>query len=342
MRSIYITRHGGPEVLELRSAPDPAPGAGQVRVRVKAAGVNFADIMMRMGLYPGAPKAPFVPGYEAAGVIDAVGPGLPRGISLKEGDRVVVPCNYGGYADTLVAAATGVFPIPAGKSFEEAAALTVNYLTAYLALIEQGNLQEGRRVLIHGAAGGVGIAAAQISKIYGATVFGTASASKHDAARREGVDHPIDYRAEDFEAVIKKATGGRGVHIALDPIGGAHFAKSYRSLAVGGKLIVYGFSAAAPGRSRRALALLWHWLRTPSFSPFDMMTSNRGVIGLHLGRMTGETELLKAALIKLVGWWTEGRIRPVVGATFPIEEAAKAHAFIQDRGNTGKVVLTFP
>jgi NADPH:quinone reductase-like Zn-dependent oxidoreductase len=297
---------------------------------------------MRMGMYPGAPAVPFVPGYEAAGVVDAVGPGLPRGLALKEGDRVVVPCDYGGYSDTLIAKATDVFPIPAGKSFEEAAALTVNYLTAYLALVEQGNIQEGRRVLIHGAAGGVGIAAAQISKIYGAEVFGTASASKHAAARKEGVDHPIDYRTEDFEEVVKRLTGGRGVHIALDPIGGAHFAKSYRSLAIGGKLIVYGFSAGATGKSRRALSLLWHWLRTPSFSPFDMMTQNRGVIGLHLGRMTGETEVLKAAMIRLAGWWTEGRIRPVVGATFPFEEAAKAHAFIQDRGNTGKVVLVIP
>ncbi len=334
-------RHGGPEVLELRSAPDPEPGAGQLRVRVKAAGINFADVMMRMGLYPGAPAVPFVPGYEAAGVVDAVGPGMPRGVTLKEGDRVVVPCNYGGYADTLIAKATAVFRIPEGKSFEEAAALTVNYLTAYLALIEQGNLKEGRRVLIHGVAGGVGIAATQISKIYGATIFGTASAAKHEAVRREGVDHPIDCRAEDFEAVVRKITGGRGVHIALDPIGGAHFAKSYRSLAVGGKLIIYGFSAAAPGKSRQMMSLLWHWLRTPSFSAFDMMAQNRGVIGLHLGRMTDEVEVLRAGLEKIVGWWTQGRIRPVVGASFPAEEAGKAHAFIQERGNTGKVVLTF-
>ncbi len=341
MKAIYITRNGGPEVLELRSSPDPEPGAGQIRVRVKACGVNFADMMMRMGLYPGAPALPFVPGYEAAGVVDAVGPDLPRGVALKAGDRVVVPCNFGGYSDTLLAKATDVFPIPEGKSFEEAAALTVNYLTAYLALVEQGHLKEGRKVLIHGAAGGVGIAAAQISKIYGAEVFGTASASKHAAARKEGVDHPIDYRTEDFEAVVKKITGGRGVDIVLDPVGGNNFARSYRCLAVGGKLIAYGFSAAAPGKSRQLLSLLWHWLRTPSFSPLDMMTSNRGVIGLHLGRMTGETEALKAAMTVLVGWWTEGRIRPVVGAVYRAEEAGKAHAFIQDRGNTGKVVLTF-
>lgn len=342
MKAIYITRHGGPEVLELRSSPDPEPGAGQVRVRVKAAGINFADIMMRMGMYPGAPAVPFVPGYEAAGIVDAVGPGLPRGVTVKEGDRVIAPTNFGGYCDTLLAKATDVFPIPAGKSFEEGAALTVNYLTAYLALVEQGNIQEGRRVLIHGAAGGVGIAAAQISKIYGAEVFGTASASKHAAVRKEGVDHPIDYRTQDFESVVKKLTKGRGVHIALDPVGGVNFAKSYRSLAIGGKLIVYGFSAAAPGKSRQLMSLLWHWLRTPSFSPLDMMNKNRGVIGLHLGRMTEETEVFKAALLKLTGWWAEGRIRPVVGAVYPAEKAGEAHAFIQDRGNTGKVVLTFP
>lgn len=342
MKAIHITRHGGPEVLELRSSPDPEPGAGHVRVRVKAAGVNFADIMMRMGLYPGAPAAPFVPGYEAAGVVDAVGPGLPRGAALKAGDRVVVPTNFGGYADTVLAKASEVFPIPEGKSFEEAAALTVNYLTAYMALVEQGHLREGRKVLVHGAAGGVGIAAAQIAKIHGAEVFGTASAAKHAAARKEGVDHPIDYRTEDFEAVVKKATGGRGVDVVLDPIGGAHFSRSYRCLAPGGKLIVYGFSAGAPGKTRRLLSLLWHWLRTPSFSPLEMMTSNRGVIGLHLGRMTGETEALKEAMVQLVKWWTEGRIRPVVGAVYPAERAAEAHAFIQDRGNTGKVVLTFP
>lgn len=339
MRSIYIMRLGGPEVLELHQSPDPEPGAGQVRVRVKAAGINFADILMRMGLYPGAPKPPFVPGYEAAGVIDAVGAGVTG--PVKEGDRVVVPTNFGGYADTLLADARDVFPMPPGKSFEEGAALAVNYLTAYEALIEQGHLQEGRRVLIHGAGGGVGIAATQVAKIFNAEIFGTASAGKHEALRKEGVHHVIDYRSEDFEEVVRKRTGGRGVHIALDPVGGVSFAKSYRSLAVGGKLILYGFSAAASGAKRNWLNLAWQFLRTPRFSPFDLMTSNRGVIGLHLGRMTNEKELLKTAMTRLAAWWAEGRIRPVIGGSFPAENAAKAHAFIQDRANTGKVILTF-
>ncbi|MEK7858547.1 MAG: zinc-binding dehydrogenase [Elusimicrobiota bacterium] len=339
MKSVFITRQGGPEVLESRESPDPDPAEGQVRVRVKAAGVNFADILMRMGLYPGAPKTPFVPGYEAAGVIDRLGPGV---MSAKEGDQVVVPTDFGGYTDTLVVPAFQVFPIPPGKSFNAAAALTVNYLTAYEALIEQGNLRKsGGRILVHGAAGGVGIAAAQIAKIYGAEVFGTASASKHEFLRKQGVAHPIDYRKEDFERVIKEKTKGRGVHVAMDPIGGKSFAKSYRSLAASGKLIVYGFSAAATGPERSWLNLAWQYLRTPRFSPFDMMGDNRGVIGLHLGRMTAERELLTTALRQLVAWWGEGKLEPVVGAAFPAAMAHKAHEYIQGRENIGKVVLTF-
>jgi NADPH:quinone reductase-like Zn-dependent oxidoreductase len=337
MRQVVITRLGGPEVLQVRESPDPAPGRGQVRVRVRAAGVNFADTLMRMGLYPGAPKAPFTPGYEACGVVDETGPDAD---GWKPGDRVIVPTNFGGYADTLVVPAAQLFRLPEGKSFEEGAALTVNYLTAYEALVEQGHLRSRGRVLVHGAAGGVGVAAAQVAKVFGATVFGTASASKHDFCRKHGVDRPIDYRSEDFETVIRRETGGHGVHVALDPIGGHSFRKSYRCLAPTGKLICYGFSAAAPGTRRRWLSVLWHYLRTPSFSPLALMTENRGVVGLHLGRLTGEAELLGAAMKELLDWWQAGKLSPVVGATFPLELAAKAHEYLQGRGSVGKVVLT--
>lgn len=337
MKQAVITRLGGPDVLELRESPDPAPGRGQVRVRVRAVGVNFADTLMRMGLYPGAPKAPFTPGYEACGVVDALGP---ESGGWREGDRVIVPTNFGGYTDTLVAPAGQLFRLPEGRSFEEGAALTVNYLTAYEALVEQGHLRQGGRVLVHGAAGGVGVAAAQVAKIFGATVFGTASASKHDFCRKHGVDRPIDYRSEDFETVIRKETSGAGVHVALDPIGGHSFRKSYRSLAPTGKLVCYGFSAAAPGTHRRWLSVLWHYLRTPSFSPLALMTENRGVVGLHLGRLTGETELLSAAMKQLLAWWEQGKLAPVVGATFPLEHAGKAHEYLQSRGSIGKIVLT--
>jgi synaptic vesicle membrane protein VAT-1 len=335
VKTVQITAQGGPDVLQVRESPDPTPGEGQIRVRVKASGINFADILMRMGLYPGAPPVPFAPGYEACGEIDELGPNV---MSWKKGDKVVIPTNFGGYADTLIAKADEVFRVPAGKSCEAGAALTVNYLTAYAALVDQGHLQKGQRVLIHGAAGGVGIAAVQIAKIFGAEIYGTASASKHEVLKKEGV-HCIDYRAEDFEKVVRAKTKGQGVHVALDPVGGASFSKSYRSLAKGGKLILYGFSAAAPGEKRSMLRVGWEWLRTPSFSAFDLMMDNRGVVGLHLGRMTDQKEPLTRAMRQLVEWWEQGKIEPMVGASFPAALASKAHEYIQSRQNVGKVVL---
>ncbi|MBI3552625.1 MAG: zinc-binding dehydrogenase [Elusimicrobia bacterium] len=337
MKSVYITAHGGPEVLDLRESPDPTPGAGQIRVRVKAVGINFADILMRMGLYPGAPPPPFVPGYEAAGVVDLAGPGV---INPRAGERVVVPTNFGGYADTLIANAAEVFRIPDGKTFEAGAALAVNYMTAYLALVEQGHLQKGNKVLIHSVGGGVGIAATQIAKIYEAEIFGTASSSKHDFLKRQGVHHCIDYRSQNFEKEVMKLTSGAGVHLALDPVGGSSFSRSYRCLAKTGKLIMYGFSAASTGPERKLLNTAWQWLRSPSFSPFDLMMNNKGVIGLHLGRMTEQKEVFATAMTQLALWWDRGKIEPVVGATFPLQLAGKAHDFIQSRQNIGKVVLT--
>ena len=337
MKHVEIAAHGGPDALVLRERPDPKPGPGEVRVRVKAVGVNFADILMRMGLYPGAPKPPFTPGYEAAGVVEECGPGV---MAWRPGERVVVPTDYGGYSDALVAPAGEIFRIPDGKTFEAAAALTVNYLTAYEALVVQGNLQEGQRVLVHGAAGGVGIAALQVCRIYGAQVFGTASASKHELARAQGCSRPIDYRKEDFEKVIARELKGKGVHLALDPVGGASFKKSYRCLAKGGKLVCYGMSSVAGGPTRSLLRVAWELWRTPKFKPVDLMTDNKGVVGLHLGRMTDQKEHLAASMRRLIEWWEQGKLEPVVGQTFPLEHAGRAHAYIQGRQNVGKVVLT--
>jgi NADPH:quinone reductase-like Zn-dependent oxidoreductase len=337
MIAVQITAHGGPEVLVAKDLPDPAPGAGQVRVQVKAVGVNFADILMRMGLYPGAPSLPFTPGYKAAGVVEACGGGV---TVWRPGDRVIAPTNFGGYASRIVARADELFRLPDGKSFEAAAALTVNYMTAYLAMVEQGNLREGQRVLVHGAAGGVGIAAVQIARILGAEIYGTASSSKHEILKAQGVKRAIDYRREDFEDVVLRETRGQGVHLALDPVGGSSFTKSYRSLARGGKLVLYGMSSMASGRRRNLLRVLWEYLRTPRFSSIDLMTSNKGVIGLHLGRITDQRERLAGAMRELVGWWEQGKLEPMVGATFPLELAGRAHEFIQQRQNIGKVVLT--
>jgi NADPH:quinone reductase-like Zn-dependent oxidoreductase len=193
---------------------------------------------------------------------------------------------------------------------------------------------------VHGAAGGVGLAAVQLCRIHGAEVIGTASVSKHAALRAAGVAHAIDYRTGDFEAETLRVTGGRGVDIVLDPIGGENLRKSYRVLAPLGRLVAFGFSAAARGTSRNVTAAMWQFLRMPRFSPLRLMDDNRAVMGVNLGHLWGEAALLRAQLERLLEYYRAGTIRPTVGRTFPLAEAAAAHAFIQNRQNVGKVVLT--
>ena len=202
MRQVFITRHGAPEVLEVRETTDPEPGEGHVRIRVCAAGVNFADILARLGLYPDAPKPPVVIGYEVAGYIDAVGPGVAH---RHEGSRVMALTRFGGYADRVVVPAAFTFPVPARLSEAEAAAVPVNYLTALLALYRMANISAGETVLIHGAAGGVGVAATQLARLRRAIIIGTASANKHEALRTFGVDHAIDYRDTDVAAEVRRS-----------------------------------------------------------------------------------------------------------------------------------------
>jgi NADPH:quinone reductase-like Zn-dependent oxidoreductase len=220
MRAVVITRHGGPEVLAVRELPDPAVDPGRVRIEVRAAGINFADLMARSGMYPDAPPLPSVVGYEVAGIVEAVGEGVE---SCAAGDRVMAATRFGGHAELCSVAARDVLPLPAEMSFEQGAAVPVNYGTAYAGVVLMGGLREGDRLLVHAAAGGVGIAATQLAAARGAEVFGTASAAKHDAIRAQGVDHAIDYRTVDFEAEVLRLTGGEGIDIAFDAIGPTSF-----------------------------------------------------------------------------------------------------------------------
>jgi NADPH:quinone reductase-like Zn-dependent oxidoreductase len=337
MRQIVIPRHGPPEVLVLRDAPDPVPGPGEVRIAVRAAGVNFADVMARLGIYPDAPPPPLVVGYEVAGVIDALGPGV---AAHRLGERVVAFTRFGGYASMVVTGADFAFPAPADLSDIEAAAVPVNYLTALVALDRLGNLGVGETVLIHGVGGGVGTAALQLACLRRATVIGTASAAKHPALQARGVHHLIDPRAGGLAAAVRRITGGRGVDVVLDPIGGASFAESYALLAPLGRLIVYGASSAAPGPRRS----WWRMLRTmaamPRFRPLKLMDDNRGVLGLNLGRLWDEVPRLAPAMTGLLDDCAAGRLKPVIDRSFPLEHAADAHRLLQARGNLGKVMLT--
>src|SRR6202046_5402487 len=217
MRQIWISKSGPPEVFSVTDAPDPHPAAGELRVRVEASGVNFADIMGRLGLYPDLPRMPVVPGYEIAGRVDAAGAGVDAGWGGRD---AVASTRFGGYADVVCAPQAQVFPRPSNMSAQEGASIPVNYLTAWQLIVVMGGLKGGETVLVHSAGGGVGIAATQIAKHIGAKVIGTASAVKHEELRALGVDHLIDYRTEDFEERARQIAGGRGVEISLGAVGG--------------------------------------------------------------------------------------------------------------------------
>lgn len=337
MRQVVIPRYGGPDVLAVRDAADPPLEAGSVRVRVGAAGVNFADVLARIGLYPDAPKPPAVVGYEVAGTVDAVGDGV---TAVRPGDRVTALTKFGGYSTVVSVPAAFVFPTPPRLSDTEAASIPVNYLTALVALYKMANLTAGETVLIHGAGGGVGIAATQLARLRRATIIGTASVSKHDALRAFGVDHAIDYRTADVTTEVRQITKERGVDVVLDPIGGRSFATSYALLAPLGRLVMYGVSALVTGERRQWLRVLSSVLQMPSFKPLSLMNTNRAVFGLNLGRLWTEQQQLTTAMGFLTDEFSVGRLQPVIAATFPLERAADAHRFLQARSNIGKVVLT--
>ena len=338
MKAIQVTKHGEPGVMTLVEQPDPAPGPGQAVVRVTAAGINFADILMRLGFYPGGPKPPYVPGFEVAGTVEAAATDV---TGLQSGDRVVgFTFPGGGYAEKVAMAAERLLPVPPPMTLEEAAALPVNYLTAYQALHYMAHLRTGERVLVHAAAGGVGLAAIQLGRLSNAEIFGTASASKHDFLRQQGLHHPIDYHTGDFEEEVRRLTDGEGVDIVLDAVGGHSYRKSYRLLRHGGRLVCYGMSAAVTGKGRSLKALL-AWWNTPSFNPLaDMIRKNRSVMGVHLGELgRANQELVRSWMEELFRLYAAGQIKPHIGKTFPLGEAARAHHYIHERRNLGKVLL---
>ena len=336
MRQAVIPRYGDADVFEVRERPDPEPGDGEVRIRVRAAGINFADILARIGIYPEAPKPPMVVGYEVAGVIDAVGRGV---TTVHPGDRVVALTRFGGYADVVSVPGAQVYRFPDRLSDAEAAAVPVTYLTAVLALYKVAALSSGETVLIHNAGGGVGIAATQLARLKRATVIGTASAAKHDALRSFGVDHPIDYRHANVPNEVKRITRGRGADVILDPIGGASFGASYRMLAPLGRLVMIGMSSMAGDRPSRWRAFKAWWAMKP-FDPLSLINRNRGVFGLNLGHLWDERARVQPFMDLIFSELEAGRLTPVVARTFSLEQAADAHRYIQSRANIGKVVLT--
>lgn len=321
MNAATVTEFGEADGIEVTETEVPEPGEGQVRIEVKAAGINFADIMQRRGHYQGGPEPPYTPGMEVAGVIDAAGEGVKR----EAGEKVVSLVNGGGYAEYALADARGLLDIPGDMSFEEAAGFPVQWLTAHNCLHEWGELEEGETVLIHAAAGGVGSAAVQLADEAGAEVIGTASTEeKLSMAESLGMDHGVRYTEEDFVDRVNEVTDGDGADLILDGIGGDTSDESLGALTSFGRMVSYGAAAGEPGRPNTA----------------DLLFSNQRVIGYHLGRALNQKPMkVMGAVPELTQLLGDGTLEVQVGHTFDLEEAAEAHQFIEDRKSSGKVVL---
>ena len=332
MRAVVITKHGDPSVLKVQERPDPPPPtAGQVRIAVRAAGVNFADHLARVGLYPDAPKPPSVVGYEVAGTIAAVGEGVDP---ARVGQRVVAGTRFGGYAEIVNVSAADTIALPDAMSFEQGAALPVNYATAWAALHGYGSLRAGARVLIHAAAGGVGIAAVQFAKAAGAQVHGTASPGKHKRLAELGVDHAIDYRRDGWWKGLEP------YDIVLDALGGTSLRRSYGLLRPGGRLVAYGLSAMQHGDTRSLRRAAPHALSmVRGFNLIKQIEESKAVIGLNMLRLWDDRGTLQPWIAPLTAGLADGTVAPVIYAAVPFAEAPTAHRILAARENVGKVVL---
>jgi len=329
-------------VLRVEERPTPQPGPGQVRIAVEAAGLNYSDLLARMGLYPDSPKTPCVLGYEVAGTVDAVGEGV---VDLRAGDRVVAATRFTGQAEIVVAGADETVAMPHGMPMAEGAAIPINYGTAYAALVLMAGVHRGDRVLVHSAAGGVGTAMTQLAHHYGAMVIGTASAAKHASVLEQGADHVIDYRTQDVTAEVHRITDGQGVDVILDAVGPSSLRRDWRLLRPGGRVIAYGVTSLQTGERRNLPAAL----RTVAAFPFATMpwwkgprilNENKGVFGLNLLHWWDDEGSIGRIVRPLRELVESGVVRPVVDSTFSFDRAADAHRRLMSGKSIGKVVLT--
>jgi NADPH:quinone reductase-like Zn-dependent oxidoreductase len=330
---VVVTRHGGPDVLQVVEEDLPEPRAGEARVKVLAAGVSAYDLMLRRYSFPGAPRVPYTPGEDIVGVVDKLG----DGVSTVEPGQRVAGFTFGaggGYTEFICRPASELVPVPAGLDPAEAVCLVVNYLTVYLAMHQTANVQSGERILVHGAAGGVGTALLHLGKLAGLEMYGTASRHNHELVSALGAT-PIDYRTEDFVKRIRSLTGD-GVDAVFDPIGGArHIWRSYRALRKGGRLVWFGMAASKK--------------KGPRVIPFTLLMQallalvpdgKQAPLMPDLGTFTQEhTDWYCETLTELLDLLAEGKIKPVVAERIPLVEAARAHELLERGGYAGKVVL---
>lgn len=322
MKAIVVEEFGEPEVLKYGEAERPSPGEGEVLIEVKAAGVNYADTMRRRNEYLKKQGLPFTPGSEVAGVVSEVGSGVE---DISVGDRIVNLGDDGGYAEYAVVPASTVIPIPDGLGFDEAAAIPLQGLTAYHLIKTTGRMAEGESILVHAAAGGVGYLAVQMAKLMGAgKVIATASnQEKLNLAKDLGADVLIDYTDDDWPETVKAATGGSGADVILEMVGGDFPEKNLGCLAPFGRMVVFGAASGEPS----------------SVGLFHMMRKQQTVSGFFLPWILGDPNLLAPSMQEILGWLSSGKLELNVGGKYPLSDAAKAHADLEGRKTTGKIVL---
>jgi NADPH:quinone reductase-like Zn-dependent oxidoreductase len=341
-RAILIPRKGPPKVLVEREVPLREPGPGEVHLRVEAAGVNFADLLLRAGFYRPVPPRPYGPGLEVAGVVARVGAEVD---GWREGDRAVAIMRHGGYTRDAVVGADHVFPYPEALTPVQAASIPLVFLTAWVCLFESARARPGETTLILGAGGGVGTAAVQLAVRHGLRVIGTAGDERKRAFVTNDLGAEACFNSRDaWETDVRHLVGDRGVDIALDPVGGQAWASCRRLLAPLGRTVFYGLSSALPGKRLNLLRAARVLLRMPRFHPVSLFDSNMGVSGVTLFNLGSKEPLLRPALAEIFQAVVAGELRTMVDRTFSLDRAGaiEAHTFLHERRNLGKVVLAAP
>lgn len=322
MKALLCKQHGLPDTLVYEDAPDPVPGQGEVVIDMKAAGVNFPDVLIIQNKYQFKPALPFSPGAELAGVISAVGPGV---TGVKVGDRVIGSCGHGAFAEKVLVPANKTIPLPDGVDFDIGAAFTLTYGTSYHALVDRAELKSGETLLVLGAAGGVGLAAIEIGKALGARVIAAASTEdKLRVCREHGADETINYATEDLRERLKALTGDKGPDVIYDPVGGQYAEPAFRSIAWRGRYLVVGFANGDIPKLPLNLALL----------------KGASLVGVFWGSYVArEPKRFASDLQVMFGWIKEGKLRPHVSGRYPLADGAAAISHLMNRQATGKVLI---
>lgn len=337
MKAAFVTKYGGPDVLEIRETAIPRPLPDQILIKVKAIGLNFADVMGRFGVYPGTPPPPFILGLEFSGEVVEVGAKVTE---FKGGERVMGYSRHGSHAEYVCVSEKLATRLPSAMGYEDGAAFLVVYLTAYHGIVRLANIRPGEKLLVHAAAGGAGLATLQLGRHLGAEIFGTAGTeAKLELARNNGAHHAINYNTKDFAEEIKHITGDYGVDVVMDAVGGLVYDKSWNLLAGMGRYILYGLAAVAgKGALNKLKAATVMSVMKPIF-PVQLMSANKSIFGFNLGTLKGKESYFKEAALELLKLYDLGVLKPLIGKIFPFKDIVEAHRALQTRQTVGKVVV---